>query len=637
MPMETNPTALPTNIQPVRRTQETSTTTGVSRRGDDSASPFAPQTNVSLKNSVANMAEVLSKIATQQEDGVELMPQQIQKLVQNILKQSFSLQTTLLEGLGSTVESQRFSMEQLTILARMLSQLGTMSERGLSGGLSNEMSSLLQNFKTFLTDNHASLEPVLLHKMAFQLLDTHSVADLPADLQRLLTSSAFAQASFSSNGQDNGLYFLQQLLRCFLPTAERETTELPPKTPSQADTAATNKGGESQNTSGATKTMKGQSTNGLASKFPSTGTNTRSAEPEPGARNASQPTATSPKTEAAEIAVPGKTTLSQASEPDTTPQPGAARQNAGGETEPLPTEKNASPLPSEGNASGMPTEKAAADAMLPNKPAMPTNPGLPPMPAAQQTPAAEPTALQNTPQTTELMKDLAGLLLKDAALSPQDQVLLQNFVNGKQTLLPEKDAKQLQLLLRLCQKNVPASVQQASHQQIENLPKLWAFMQLCDLASIKEQNAQTLKTASKNIADFAAAMKSTMEGEPVQNADGQRSMNFMLPIYLGENGQQQSYPAYLHIYDDDQGKANAGEPGKKETWLRLCLLTENIGAVELTCRIYETHKLNVRLFFSQPEAVQGFQEYIPEFKASFEDSALELTDLKVGVAGAAVS
>jgi hypothetical protein len=631
MPMETNPTALPTNIQPVRRTPETSTTTGVARRGDDSASPFAPQTNVSLKNSVANMAEVLSKIAAQQEDGVELMPQQIQKLVQNILKQSFSLQTTLLEGLGSTVESQRFSMEQLTGLARMLSQLGTMSERGTTTNLSDEMSALLQNFKALLTESHASLEPVLLHKMAFQLLDTRSLTDLPADLQRLLTSNAFTAASFARNGQENGLYFLQQLLRCFLPAnGSDETAEPLGKMPAQsADTTAKSMGAEDQNTSSTTTAMQKQGTKESTPELSARTTNDRLTEPESGLRDAARSTADSPKTAAAEIPVPGKTTLPPAAEPQTlTTQPETAQQNGGKDTATqLPAEPNSTSLPTKGNESSLPTAKAPAETILPNKP------GLPGTPAAQQMP----TVLPNTPQMMDTMKNLATLLLKDAAMSPQDQVLLQNFINGKQTVLPEKDAKQLQLLLRLCQKNIPAAVQQASHRQIENLPKLWAFMQLCDLASIKEQNAQTLKTASKNIADFAATMKSTMEGEPTQTVDGQRSMNFMLPIYLGKNGQQQSYPAYLHIYDDDQRKANTGEPGKRETWLRLCLLTENIGAVELTCRIYETHKLNVRLFFSQPEAVQGFQEYIPEFKASFQDSVLELTDLKVGVAGAALS
>ena len=65
----------------------------------------------------------------------------------------------------------------------------------------------------------------------------------------------------------------------------------------------------------------------------------------------------------------------------------------------------------------------------------------------------------------ETMKQMATLLLRDATLTTQDTRLLQNFVNNQSGLLAEKDAKQLQLLLRLCQSNIPASVQQAAQQQ----------------------------------------------------------------------------------------------------------------------------------------------------------------------------
>ena len=78
MPMEANPAGLTTSIQPVRRTEGTNSTAGVVRRGDTGSSPFAPQTNVNIKNSIADMAGILSKISTNQEDAVEVMPQQSQ-------------------------------------------------------------------------------------------------------------------------------------------------------------------------------------------------------------------------------------------------------------------------------------------------------------------------------------------------------------------------------------------------------------------------------------------------------------------------------------------------------------------------------------------------------------------------------
>lgn len=71
----------------------------------------------------------------------------------------------------------------------------------------------------------------------------------------------------------------------------------------------------------------------------------------------------------------------------------------------------------------------------------------------------------------------------------------------------------------------------------------------------------------------------------------------------------------------------------KETWLRLCVLTDHIGAVELTCQVYDAKSLNMRVLFSEASAVEEFKSYIPEFKESFRTMALELTDLKVSIAG----
>ena len=164
---------------------------------------------------------------------------------------------------------------------------------------------------------------------------------------------------------------------------------------------------------------------------------------------------------------------------------------------------------------------------------------------------------------------------------------------------------------------------------MEGMPKLWAFMQLCELTTLKELKSQELKQAGKRLSEFTSAIKHSMGGDN-SNVEGQRSMSFMMPLYMGEN--EKSFPAYIHVYDEEK-QSESGEAPQKETWLRLCVLTDNIGAVELTCRLYEDQKLNLRVFFSDPTAVEAFQEYVPELKANLQESPLELTDLKVGAAG----
>ncbi len=93
--------------------------------------------------------------------------------------------------------------------------------------------------------------------------------------------------------------------------------------------------------------------------------------------------------------------------------------------------------------------------------------------------------LQNTPQTMDTMRDIAQLLMKNQNITERDTSTLQNFINNTQDHLTEGEARHLQNLLRLCQQNVPITVQQAAVQQkLPDLPRLWAFMQLCDMAPL---------------------------------------------------------------------------------------------------------------------------------------------------------
>ena len=665
MPVETNTAAMPTSIQPVRRPQSSTAANGVARRGDSTGSPFSPQTNVSIKNSIDNMAGVLARISTNQGDAVEAMPQQLKQMIQNVMQNSFSLESTLAEGLGSTMESQRFSMEQLTTLSRMLTQLGTLAEKGQMGNLSDDLQTLLQAFKGFVTENDSALEPVLLNKAAFQLLDTKNVEDLSQALQSLLGQGLAAQTGQSlSTGSSESLGFLKQLMQYFMPTASSSTTESTRQGPmaGQGQSMA----GTAQETSpsfgqpGVTaKTASGQETAGRSAAMPAAEMGVQSGAA--GESAGSQLTAAQPGNHSASVPNPtGNMAQNNAGNAVQNPAADAASSQSAAETVMVkqPAEEPQLAGQTGKPAAGMPATQEEAlrgsavsegesylSAKTDGGRMASENTGMSKGTSAEsasagnmageaRTTAAQTASLplQNTSQTMETMKSLASLLLRDAALSDSDTALLQNFVNGDQTVLEEKDAKQLQLLLKVCERNMPAAVQQAAaRQDMPEMPKLWAFMQLCDLTALKEMKARELKSAGKHLSEFVTAMKDSMTGDNHTTVDGQRSMNFMMPLYLGEN--EKSFPAYIHVYNEEKQTEGQEEP-QKETWLRLCLLTENIGAVELTCRVYEKQKLNVRLFFSDRASVQDFQQYVPEFKASFDESPLELTDLKVGAIGA---
>ena len=667
MPMET--TAMPTGIRPIERPQGPQTT-GVQRRGQPSVSPFAPRTDVDLQNSVADVAGLLSKIASAKEDAMEKISPQIQKLIDKIMQQSFSLEATLAEGLGTTLESQRFAIDQLFTLSRMLYQMGALSEQGKPAALTEEMQALLSNFKEFVTAAEGNgMEPTMLHKLAFEVLDGKQAEDLPAMMQFMLMQQGGATQAMPPADSDS-LEFLKQLMDYLMPRPGAKASSAPQEqgAPQGAPDGATDKASDGE---GNVQPRETKATQEPANARPG-------AEPRESAslRQTQQPPAGQETLKGNETTQPNKNDNSavpqqnaegaskQAQNTQEQPRAGEsisqnAAQGQGARSDGAATRRggdsNVQLYAWENEAAeekSAATQTAVPDSQDPFAELM--RKGLERMRGRLQQPSAsaqqaapeesasaqtffgrtpEPPPMQNTPRTMETMRDLASLLLKDAELTPEDERLLTDFVNNKQAMLSEKEARELQMLLRLCEKNVPASVQQSAQQKgMEDMPRLWAFMELCDLAMIKERDAKSLKKASKSLSDFASMMKNSILPENGRTSEGHRSMSFMTPLYMSDD-MQKPYPAYIHVYDEAKKDENGGPP-KKETWIRVCLLTENIGAVDVSFRMYEGSNLDVRIYFSERENIEDFRGYMDEFRASFDDKPLTLMSVKVGVAGA---
>ena len=702
MAMEANAANAAGSLQRVQRPQTTGSADAVTRRGDGaSSSPFTKETNVSIRNSIADLSSVLGKISQGQEDSVEVLPDHLQKVIRNVMESSFSLSATLEEGLGSTTESQRFSLEQLGTLSRMLTQLGTLAEKGVEvSGFSESMQTLLRNLKSLLTaqEGGSSLEPALLNKLSFQLLDTKALEDLPAALRQALTLLVQVQPQEGA-GEASSFDFLKSLVQYFMPRPGEEGAL--PTMPGQmmaeggADAEADANLLMRDAGEGGAKAVQQEA----AGQMPRpAGDNPRTAQQEATQGNFSQ---SMPESDAAQ----GKSALQQSVHSDAAAQQsgkgaeagllpnaedgaseatqqqkgssqGAAAegkgqagvpqeqngvqqqkgsaQGGGAEGKGQPSEQMMRNVPQDGSSSefaGSRQDGQSANSQMTRRDGSPQNTaqektlqqGQSPNNASaimQQGEAKSATrqmpVMQNTPQLMQSLKDTAAFMLKNMPLTEKDAALLRDFVNNGQKLLPDKEAKQLQLLLRLSQNNVPAAVNQAAAQKnLGDLPRLWAFMQLCDMTAVKDMKEQQLKRAGKDVAEFAASMKRSMEGGSLFQTDGKgnthRSLNFMMPLYMGE-GEKQSFPAYANVYNEEKYSPEDGRM-HKETWLRLCVLTDHIGAVELTCQVYDAKSLNMRVLFSEPSAVEDFKAYIPEFRESFRTMTLELSDLKVSVAG----
>lgn len=715
--MEANTTTASPVIPAASQISQGKTTEAVQSRGNqgDSSAAFSQRTNVSIETAIDHMADVLSKINGRQQTNVQQMPQELKEVIQNMIRQSFSLETTLGQGLGSTAASQRFSTDQLTTLSRMLNQLGTMAETGSTPQVSDDLAALLTGLKTALTkEAGGTFEPIMLTKAAFQLLDTGNAELLPKELQTFLTqlnSQGGMQTALSGNTGTTSLSFLNQLVQLLMPRGTENTAQqMPQPTLVQEGTAQPTpqnpvEGQEARSSSPAPNTLTAMpeettheqqmpraqtpvSTTDAGAKESTTATLRQPAEmPQENTGKASQPSAqTNSSTPQSTQPAANQAGTAQKAAAGETPQgtnapergqPSApftentqnVAQNAKETTMPLPRQGEAQtsvenrPAPDAGtkmptntetqtqaakpNAQGettaQPTRQqgeSAAQAVRPQggqAAELPTAPNTPAQSAAQmKTPEMQSTiprfftqTMENTPQTMNVLRNLAQTLLQNENLSPKETLLLQNFVSGRSQTLSEGDAKQLQQLIQLTQQNIPGTVRQAAfEQQMPDLPRLWAFMQMADIVKTRKMTAEQYKRAGRDVAALALTMRNALEGENAAPQPGQRSMNFVMPLFMGAS----EYPAYIHVYDEAK-KDEETDLIKKETWLRICVLTDNIGTVELINRIYEENHVDMRLYFSDADAAWEFRHALDEIRESADGTSLIIEGIQIGAIG----
>ena len=650
--MATNVNPAAPSIQPASRSSETKTDKIAVSRDGGSSSGFAKQTDVKFTNSVDNMSAVLEKISTAKLGNDNGLPQQLREMINNIVTKAFSLESSLGEGLGSAMASERYSVEQLTSLGRIFQQLGNMAEANAvagqvsgettAGQLSDALQTMMANVKTLLANNAlggntADLELVQLTKLAFQVLNNGNTGNMPQKLEALLQMLAGQQMGQTSEGG----------------TASQTTDKLWQNTASQ--TVSNGNGAVNQTVSngngavGQSNAQEGTVKQLVDLLFPKLSANNSSQAPanpqpsqgQPASNTAGQNPQMNTAGTAESATVGAKASLTNVSSETVIKTGSQSTGQTNVVTSEIPAKTGAQPAGEniqqnqQNQQAGVSPKVLHQAAELENNPlfkqifsrygySQETGVVRQPTQTAQQ----EIPQLPNNQQVVDSFRNLAELLLKDSNLTAKDIALLKNFVNSSQTQLSQQDAKQLNLLLKMVQSNVPAAIQQAGQQPgMESLPKLWAFLQLADLGSLKDLKAKDFKNANKEIKTVVSSLKSSISSEGSYQADGQKSISFVMPLYIGESGH--SYPAYINLYDEPEHEDECGRK-RKDTWFRVCVLTDNIGAVDIVCQLFEGNNLNLRINFSDNEIVKDFGEYLPDIRKALYDTSIHLNDLRVG-------
>lgn len=660
--MATNVNPAAPSIQPASRSSETKTDKIAVSRDGGSSSGFAKQTDVKFTNSVDNMSAVLEKISTAKLGNDNGLPQQLREMINNVVTKAFSLESSLGEGLGSAMASERYSVEQLTSLGRIFQQLGNMAEANAvagqvsgettAGQLSDALQTMMANVKTLLANNAlggntADLELVQLTKLAFQVLNNGNTGNMPQKLEALLQMLAgqqigqteaggtASQTVSQPNAQEGTVKQLVELLFPKLSDSNRSQANqngIPGGDKGllakQAVNAYNNIGSQAQVTSNT-----GSQAQAPANPQPSQGqsaSNTAGQNPQMNTVGTAESATVGAK--ASQTNVSSETIIKTGSQ--STGQTNVVTSETPAKTGAQPAGENIQQN-QQNQQAGVSPKVLHQAAELENNPlfkqifsrygySQETGVVRQPTQTAQQ----EIPQMPNNQQVVDSFRNLAELLLKDSNLTAKDMALLKNFVNSSQTQLSQQDAKQLNFLLKMVQSNVPAAIQQAGQQPgMEGLPKLWAFLQLADLGSLKDLKAKDFKNANKEIKTVVSSLKSSISSEGSYQADGQKSISFVMPLYIGEGGH--SYPAYINLYDEPEHEDECGRK-RKDTWFRVCVLTDNIGAVDIVCQLFEGNNLNLRINFSDNEIVKDFGEYLPDIRKALYDTSIHLNDLRVG-------
>lgn len=631
-------TTVTTNINQVDRTASTSNNI-VTKITSNENTPFQPETRVNIENSIRNMLTMLSKTGLSKEMPIQEMPKELQKLINDLLQNAFSIDSTVSQGLSDVLQSQRLTIDQLNLLTKFIDQISTLMNKNEIDGLPEMLKTLLANVKLLDGQGGKVLDSITLNKLAFQLLEGKSFEELPEALQFLLL-----QNSSSVNippQQVSEMNFLKQLIKSFFPSPSGSEPSV--KQPNNTNNQQASQNAAQANTPSANPNTSSVKSGQVPNQSTNNSTNQQSTQ-------ANTPSANSNTFDAKPGQVPNPSAnnstnqqITQKNTPSTNPnifnaKPGQMpNQSNTSSNTPSANQSNASTTGSAQSPPSTSTQNAlnnqTASMLKQPENRQPTaNTGTKENPLLEQNNASNTSkhTMLNTVHTMQVMKNLASQLLAKPTLPSEEFTLLKNFMNDNQNVLGDKEVKQLQNLIRMSEENLPAVIRQAAiRQNIPELPKIWAFVQLCNLTRLLDLSANRLKNASKSISDFAAVLKKTMKNEN-EVSGNQRSMSFLTPLYLGDN--EHCYPTYIHVYNETSTEKDADEE-KKETWLRLCLLTENIGAVELVFRLYEKENVNLRVAFSDESTVNSFNEYIPELQLAFDELPLTLTDIKVNTIG----
>ena len=191
----------------------------------------------------------------------------------------------------------------------------------------------------------------------------------------------------------------------------------------------------------------------------------------------------------------------------------------------------------------------------------------------------------------------------------------------------EKEQTMVDQLTKLFEEKIPQALQEGVlKNKLIDSAKVWTVLKSLETEPWQNIESQSLQKSAGTIKELALSMyKST--GVEVQKQAEHSTLAFSIPLQVAEGVY---YPAHIHIYQEQKNSSNELAQRQFETWLRICVDTENIGIVDSIFRLYGDNNLDVRVVFPSSVAASQFSEQLPALRKNLDESKINIADIMIG-------
>ncbi len=225
----------------------------------------------------------------------------------------------------------------------------------------------------------------------------------------------------------------------------------------------------------------------------------------------------------------------------------------------------------------------------------------------------------------QVAKQLAGTATTIEQLTTlMKQINQQLFFN--QAKLLEKAQSGLEQLTKTVEQNIPQALQDmAAKSKLPELSKMWVLLKAAGAELWQNADSQNLQRSANTIKELAHSLYKSIAGETERKVDC-KTLSFSVPLYFADGT---SYPTHIHIYHQEKENNSQSTKRQFETWMRVSVDTQNIGIVDSVFRLYEENKLDLRVIFPDTEAISEFKQSLPDIRKSIADTTLTLTNIMI--------